>query len=786
MERDALMAEMPTGILAVAAREVAWIRRDRVARLLVIVLPLLAFAILALTFSNAVIRDLRVDVVDQDRSPTSMNFVQTISSAPGVSVAQRSTDLNGAMNAVRSGAAIAAVYIPRDLERDILAGRRPQVVIFSNKQYFTPGNVAASALQSSLRAAVAALPAGPSSGAFVPGPLVVEQYVLTNPALNYAQFLLRAILPVVLHIIIAIAAGYAVGSEFRARSMKGWLAAAGGNPLAALIGKLAPYFGIFIVMMAVGLGIIHGLYQIPFRGDPVIVGAAAFLLIIAYLSVGALFQLLVRNLATGLSLVGIVCSPAFGFSGVGFPALAMGSFAYAWGSILPLRWYIEVLFDQAARGVPTATTAPAFMILAGLALLFFTLAWWRLRVVVRTPKPEEAEPAEPAVAGRPSLVRAFATEYGRVLRDKGVFGLIVLAPIIYGFFYPQPYLGQLVRNIPIAVVDDDGTDLSRTIIQALNTDEAITVAARPTTLAEAQAALQRREVFGILGIPAGTEREVLKGNKARLPAFVDSAYFIVYNRTLQGMVEAAGAVTVDLVARSARPDGSLYQAALANSTPVQILNQPLFNPTGGYASYIVPAAFMLILQQTLLMGAATLGGVAFEKGGRDARRHRGAAVSVIGQALAHLLLALPGFALYLVVLPRFYGFSATDRVLDLLVMAIPFILSVSFLGQFVGSWFRRRETAVLLLIAVSMPLFFLVGVAWPQESIPPILQAAAAAFPSTSGIDGLVRLNQMGATMADVSTDWMRLWILVGVYGILAIISARIAATGRDTDARQA
>ena len=44
---------------------------------------------------------------------------------------------------------------------------------------------------------------------------------------------------------------------------------------------------------------------------------------------------------------------------------------------------------------------------------------------------------------------------------------------------------------------------------------------------------------------------------------------------------------------------------------MEVLNQPLFNPTSGYGSYIVPAALILILQQTLLMGAATLGGVTF-------------------------------------------------------------------------------------------------------------------------------------------------------------------------------
>ena len=80
-----------------------------------------------------------------------------------------------------------------------------------------------------------------------------------------------------------------------------------------------------------------------------------------------------------------------------------------------------------------------------------------------------------------------------------------------------------------------------------------------------------------------------------------------------------------------------------------------------------------------------------------------------GQGLAHLLLALPGAVLYLVVLPRIYGFSATAAHLgDLLALVIPFILSVSFLGQFAGTWFKRRETAVLLFIASSLRLFFLV------------------------------------------------------------------------------
>ena len=167
--------------------------------------------------------------------------------------------------------------------------------------------------------------------------------------------------------------------------------------------------------------------------------------------------------------------------------------------------------------------------------MLFGLSWLRLSAIARTAtrRVPEPAPAEPAFAGV-GIGDAMFAEMRRILNDRGVFGLIVMAPVLYGVLYPQPYLGQLLRNIPIAVVDQDHTEVSRDLVEALNADEAVTVAVRADTLADAHAALARREVFAILGIPKDTEREVLKGNKARLAAYVDSAYFLLFNRTLAG------------------------------------------------------------------------------------------------------------------------------------------------------------------------------------------------------------------------------------------------------------
>ena len=90
--------------------------------------------------------------------------------------------------------------------------------------------------------------------------------MLSNPALNYAQFLLRAVLPTVLHVVIAISAGYAVGSEFRRRSMRAWWELSGHSIATALVGKLLPYYVVLMLMFALMVGILDVWLGVSFRG----------------------------------------------------------------------------------------------------------------------------------------------------------------------------------------------------------------------------------------------------------------------------------------------------------------------------------------------------------------------------------------------------------------------------------------------------------------------------------------------------------------------------------------
>src|SRR6267154_91509 len=555
---------------------------------------------------------------------------------------------------------------------------------------------------------------------------------------------------------------------------RAWLESAGGDPIIALAGKLAPMFGIFFLIMLVEVLFLEGVLQIPFRGDVPLLVAAGSLLIIAHLSLGALLQLLVGDLATGLGLAGLIASPAFGYAGVGFPTVGMNTFAQAWSAILPLRWYMAVLLGQAARGLPVSESAVPFAALAGLTVLFAGLALLRMASLKRKGRFETAGPAEqPEIDRTPrGIGGVFKAEWRRVLGTRSAFSVLFLAPLVYGIYYPQPYLNQILRQLPIAVVDNDLSDLSRQIVETLDASGALNVAVRARTLAEARTAIDRGKAFAAVEIPAGTERDVLKGITAHIPIYADGTYLFIFRSTASGVATAVGALTSELVSRGARADGSLVKAKLASLSPADVLLQPIFNPVGGYASYIVPAAFVLILQQTLLIGAAMLTGSALEKSG-------GAFAGVFGRGIAHLTIYLPALALYLIVLPRFYGFSTLGHLPQLFALATVFLLATSFMGQAIGAWFTRPENATLLLLATSLPQFFTAGFAWPREAIPDAASALGRIFPADFAIDGLVRINQLGASIWEVPHDWLGLWCLALAYFALAVISAFAVKRGQ-------
>jgi len=367
-----------------------------------------------------------------------------------------------------------------------------------------------------------------------------------------------------------------------------------------------------------------------------------------------------------------------------------------------------------------------------------------------------------------SLWRAFVAEAMAVARDRGALLVLVGAIVIYAFLYPQPYRAEVLKEVQVAVVDADHSRLSRQLTRMVDAHELISVTRHVATMADAEALAHNGQVGGILAIPADFERTVLRGERATVGVFTDAAYFLVYRQALTGLLEATGTLSAGIEIRRLQAQGVPDKTARAMRDPVQLLFRPLFNPGEGYASYIVPSVLVLILQQTLLIGIGMLTGTARERGGTGGAHPDGPLVGVLGRALFYLGLYSVHAVFYFTVVYRVFGFPEQGRPGAVIAFALPFLLAVIFLGLALAHAFRRRETAIQVLLFTSLPAVFLAGFSWPNEAIPRWVRALASLLPSTPGMAGFGRLNQMGATLAEVRPEWILLWALAAAYFLAA------------------
>ena len=361
----------------------------------------------------------------------------------------------------------------------------------------------------------------------------------------------------------------------------------------------------------------------------------------------------------------------------------------------------------------------------------------------------------------------------------GALIVLVGAISLYAFFYPTPYRREVLKESPVAVVDLDRTPLSRQLVRLADAHELVRVAVRAGSLAEAEALVLDGKACGLLAIPEGLERDVKRGAPATVGVFADASYFLVYRQVLTGLAEATGVLSAGVEIRRLEALGMPEAKARAFRDPLPLVVRPLFNPAEGYATYVVPGVLILILQQTLLIGIGLRGAADLDRLGKGPLLAR-ATASVLGRTLAFVLLYAVHALFYFAIVARLFGFPVRGRALAAAAVVLPFLLATSFLGLALSVLFRRREQAIQALLFTSLPAVFLAGWSWPPEALPRWLRLASQLVPTTNAIPALLRVNQAGASLANVRFELAVLWGLAAAFFVLAVL-AQARRQGRAT-----
>lgn len=358
-------------------------------------------------------------------------------------------------------------------------------------------------------------------------------------------------------------------------------------------------------------------------------------------------------------------------------------------------------------------------------------------------------------------------EIRQVFHDEGVLIFCIIVPLIYPLLYSWIYNNETVHDVPVVVVDQSHTPLSRQFIRMCDASADVRVVCYAEDLDDAQTLVSRQIVKGVYLIPSDFATRINRMEQATVSVYCDMALMLTYKAIYQTAMFVSQQMNADIQKKVSGLYTAREEAIVAR--PLDFEEVVMFNPQGGYGSSVLPAVLILILQQTLVLGIGLAAGTA-----RESNRYGdlvpihpsydGVGRIIFGKSLCYLMVyAVMGAYLTLVV-PRIFHFLQLATVSSLMAMMVPYLLACVFFGMTVSCLVRYRENVMLLVVFVSLPLLFLTGVSWPQSAIPGYWQGVSWLFPSTFGVRAYVRLNSMGATISDVAPEIHYLWIQAAAY----------------------
>ena len=285
-------------------------------------------------------------------------------------------------------------------------------------------------------------------------------------------------------------------------------------------------------------------------------------------------------------------------------------------------------------------------------------------------------------------------ELKNVFRDAGVLIFFFLVPLAYPLLYSFIYNNEVVRDAKLVVVDQSDSYLSREFTRRVNATADVEVVSTCTDMAEAKRYLDEKKAYGILYFPESFSKEVYRGEQATVSLYCDMSSLLFYKAFLLSATE----VSLDLgrEIQLSRLSSSSEKQDEITVNPIPYESITLFNPQNGFASFLVPAILILVIQQTLVLGIGMLGGTVREENRLETlpqsvgRHFHGTLRIVFGKSLTYLMIYILVCIWALAVVPKLFALPQIGDPLTLLLFVLPYLLACIFFAMTLAGFMTTR------------------------------------------------------------------------------------------------
>lgn len=369
------------------------------------------------------------------------------------------------------------------------------------------------------------------------------------------------------------------------------------------------------------------------------------------------------------------------------------------------------------------------------------------------------------------ILEILKRELRNVSKDSSLFLILLLAPILYAFMYGSIYLNKGEEKVKLALIDNDGTAISRTLTEQLNSTPMIEIVPS-SNISEAQEKMFHGEVQGYFYIQSGFEKNIFSLKQANVNLVLNASRFLPSSDLLSTATKVCLTVGAGVRKTYFNKQGMGEDEAMKMTNPINMDYRPLYNSSMTYGSFLLPGLLAIILQQTLLIGIAA----AFTSEREEKKllslyqlSRQNISKMIFGKSLLYFIVFMIFGFFFSIVNFSVFGVEVRGNYLDLAVVSALFISTIIVFGMLIGSFFKTKLFAFQVLVFSSYPIFLITGYSMPYQALPRFVQILSDMLPTSPFLKTYISIVQAGGSLSDNLSSVIHLVVLWIVFEVLLI-----------------
>ncbi len=358
-------------------------------------------------------------------------------------------------------------------------------------------------------------------------------------------------------------------------------------------------------------------------------------------------------------------------------------------------------------------------------------------------------------------------EFKLIFTNKNYIFLVCLWPFIDCLFLGGIYFYGYVRNMPIAVVDNDNTKLSRTISRYFDTSYAFDVFYETKSIDDLKDLLTENKISMGIVIPKNTQRNIKKSLPANIDFYIDGSNYLTANLSEIEGSNILGTINAGLKNVMMKKKGIQSSHAKAMMLPIINDTSKLFNPTYNYGYFLTPGLWISILGQLfLIFGALSIG--------RHLEQNRNTSAVfclVFGKLFVYTVISVIYFEILFRIFFPIFQIPFDGNTFGAIILSVLFILATILLGMLMSAVSGNRVDSLKGCLLIGSPAFLLSGYTWPLEQMPTLMRTISHFIPLTAYLEGFRKIFQQNMKVEYILPFSKILIFLIVLYFILTYTS---------------